>query len=142
MTPYSIDQLRLWCLQHTKRGQRKYAGDMTREMAVYAFIREIGWRRENFYRWLKGKESIPARVRSLMTRFIQQWEAGTIEFARAPRTGKRILVHLERPRPRTRMSVALTPSGPVLSFAERPAMDAPMPTFRDLIGRRLSKIQS
>ncbi len=135
----SIEHLRRWCLAHTKRGKSSQIKSRDAEFSSNAFLRTVGWTSTDFYKWLHGKEVMPRRVQQTMSRFVAEWEAGRIAFTPYKTATKRELVRLERPRPRTTMTVRFGAGTPTLSFVPRPVTDGFMPSFSELIRPRLTK---
>lgn len=125
--------MRRWCFAHTKRGKAGPLQQYDREFATGAFLRFIGWKPQEFYNWLHGSKPLAKRVRPLLARFIGEWEAGTIDFTKAPRSKKRQLVRLEKPVRRVRLAVPFSGDAPRLQFLERKPLSPKMPSFADLI---------
>lgn len=129
----SSEALRRWCRGKIKVGAVGRVNDRHGEFCFRAFVRSVAWESRDLRRWLKEGDTIPLRVQRLMSRFVADWDAGRIAFTPYAVFKPRRLVHVERPRPRNRLSVAIGAAGPKLSLEPRHEREAPMPTFRDLI---------
>ena len=133
----SIEQMLKWGLAHTARHIRM--GDHDRDFATNAFCRAIGLDYTDFYGWLNGRKELKPGAARRMSRFIEQWEAGMLEFKR-DKSGKqanglkRVLVHRSAPRRMpTRMVIDLSGRAPRLQMLGQPTLER-MPDFPSLAG--------
>lgn len=130
----STEEMRLWCRSHTRRGKSKYFGEHNREFATGAFVRSIGWKKQTFYDWLNCKIPLPKRVRAQMSKFIEQWDAGLLEFTSSSKARRAELVHRATPKVRTRMAVDFSGSVPRLQILSRGPLTRDMPSFPSVAG--------
>lgn len=131
----SIEQMRRWCLAHTSRNRRNF-GQHNREFSTFAFLRALGMQRQNFYNWMHGNKPLYGQQPRLMSKFIEDWEAGLLEFVRGPKSHdtKRILRHRSVPKKMPiRMVVDITGGSAKLRMLGKPVLER-MPDFPSLSG--------
>lgn len=134
----SIEELRRWCLKRKKRPEG---------FVLRSFLRAINFGRKEYEHWLRGKRSLPLERQRIISRFVEDWEAGMVEFRLRSRKGivprdgqgKRgghiyDLHHRDTPRPMPiRMSVDLSGAKPRITFmGKRERLR--MPSFPDVAG--------
>lgn len=127
----STEEIRRWCRAHTRRGQSKYLNKEAREFATMAFLRHIGFDHRDFYRFVDSRYGLTADKQRVMSRFIEDWEAGLIEFSKGGgENGRgRKVVHLSIPRKKpSRGMIDFTGTRPKLFLVPRRDPDR-MPSF-------------
>lgn len=139
----SIEELRRWFLRRKKRPDG---------FVLRSFLRSVDFRRADFQRWLAGARPLALERQRVISRFVEDWEAGLIEFrvrsrkGKVPRDGQGKrgghiwdMHHRTTPRPMPiRMNVDLSGGKPRLSFVARPER-LRMPSFPDVAGALLKK---
>lgn len=131
----SNEEMRRWCRAKTRRGQATHLREYDREFSTMAFLRTIGLKHKPFYQWLAEKEPIPANQARMMRRFIEDWEAGWLEFGSDPNHWqRRVLIRRTTPKPYSpRVTLDLTGPAPRLNLVPR-VQSTRMPGFPDVTG--------
>lgn len=134
----SIEEIGRWCLRRKRRPDG---------FVLRSFLRAINFDRKDYERWLQGKRQLPLERQRIISRFIEDWESGMVEFRVRSRKGvvprdglgKRggiiyDLHHRSTPRPMPiRMNVDLSSGRARLSFVPKPER-LRMPSFPDVAG--------
>jgi hypothetical protein len=119
-------------------------GRQKREFVLRAMLREIGLDRKFFTRWLRRKDPLPRETLRVMGRFIEDWEAGMLEFRRATKSdglhaNRMLLVHRKTPKPiPARLTIDFSGRGPRLKLIAKPRRDR-MPTMPEISGKLTGK---
>ena len=133
----SVSEMRRWCLSKTSRDQNVLR-KTSLEFATGAFTRAIGIKPPDFYNWMHGKKELPRERLKTMSRLIEKYEAGMLEFEidtyYAHNGRMRALKHRLTPRPMpTRMVIDFTGPAPRVQLLGRPKLEQ-MPDFPSLMG--------
>ena len=122
----------------------KRDGRRDREMKMKSLFRHVGLKESNFKLWLRGNAKLTHRMQRILSRFVEDWEAGLIEFVpdwSYPRANgqKARIVHRATPRPMPqRMTIDFSGSRPRLTLLGRPPRDR-MPGFPEISGKLTPK---
>lgn len=133
----STSEMRRWCLSKTSRDQNVLRKTGL-EFATGAFTRAIGIKKPDFYNWMHGKVKLPRERLKLMSRLIEKYEAGLLEFeidTYYVHSGTmKALKHRTTPRRMpTRMVIDFASGAPRVQLLGRPKLEQ-MPDFPTLAG--------
>lgn len=122
----------------------KMDGRQKRDFKLASMLRTIKWGHREFRRWLEGDVPINKERQKVISRFIEDWEAGFLEFApdwnyKYANGLKGTLVHRTTPRHvPARLTINFEGRSPRLTLLPKPKRER-LPSFPEISGKLTGK---
>lgn len=124
----STEQIRHWLLDHFPPG-----GGNSKNVPLKAFCRAAGINPSNLYHYRDGAQGWSARTHANLTKIIELWETGMIDFPAATRKNVRVMRHLDAPRKMPLRFVVNLNGAPSLDRHIRWQPPKRIPGFREIL---------